>query len=192
MDRKKINIFTLVICFIYVISAIYFLLKKDFASIGIIAFCIVVNIVLLICNKKLSRLVENNIYVILSLFVMFSSLLGSCFRFYDIINHYDDFLHLWSGIISTNIAYLLIKYFIKKEWIKDINKIFIVIFLFMFTMGIGSLWEVMEFSLDTLFGMNTQIGGLKDTMIDIIDALVGGLVSIPYFLGKIKKNLSQN
>ena len=192
MDRKKINIFTLVICFIYVISAIYFLLKKDFGSIGIIAFCIVVNIVLLICNKKLSRLVENNIYVILSLFVMFSSLLGSCFRFYDIINHYDDFLHLWSGIISTNIAYLLIKYFIKKEWIKDINKIFIVIFLFMFTMGIGSLWEVMEFSLDTLFGMNTQIGGLKDTMIDIIDALVGGLVSIPYFLGKIKKNLSQN
>ncbi len=192
MDRKKINIFTFFIYFIYVVSVIYFLFKKDFGSIGITALCIGINMVLLIGNKKVNRLVDNSIYIVLSLFVMASALFGSCFHFYDIIKYYDDFLHLWSGIVSTHIAYLLIKYFNKKESIKDMNKIFIIIFLFMFTMGTGSIWEAIEFSLDTLFGMNTQAGGLKDTMIDIIDAFVGGVVSIPYFLGKIKKNLSQS
>ena len=39
----------------------------------------------------------------------------------------------------------------------------------MFTMGLASLWEVAEFSLDSLFGMNTQIGGLSDTMIDRVN-----------------------
>ena len=62
----------------------------------------------------------------------------------------------------------------------------------MFTMGLASLWEVAEFSLDSLFGMNTQIGGLSDTMIDMIDEIAGGIISIPYFLIKIKKNLSQS
>lgn len=192
MSRRKVNIFTFIICFIYLVSAIYSLLKKEFGTIGLIASCIGVNIVLLISNKKLNRLVDNNIYVILSLFIMASILFGTSFGFYDSIKYYDDFLHLWSGIVSTNIAYILIRCFINSECIKGINKIFIITFLFMFTMGLASLWEVAEFSLDSLFGMNTQIGGLSDTMIDMIDALAGGIISIPYFIIKIKKNLSQS
>ncbi len=37
---------------------------------------------------------------------------------------------------------------------------------------------------------HTQVGGLTDTVMDMIDALVGCLVSIPYALKKIrnKKN----
>ena len=81
MSRRKVNIFTFIICFIYLVSAIYSLLKKEFGTIGLIASCIGVNIVLLISNKKLNRLVDNNIYVILSLFVMASILFGTSFGF---------------------------------------------------------------------------------------------------------------
>ena len=70
---------------------------------------------------------------------------------------------------------------------KDMNKLFVIIFLFMFSMGVASLWEIMEFSIDNLFGMHTQIGGLNDTMIDMIDGLVGTIISMPFFLKSLKK-----
>ena len=38
-----------------------------------------------------------------------------------------------------------------------------------------------------LFSKDTQSGGLKDTMQDMIDALVGGLIMSGYYLIKIKK-----
>ena len=63
-----------------------------------------------------------------------------------------------------------------------VNKVFVIIFLFMFTMGVASIWEIMEFSLDNILGTHTQIGGLEDTM---IDALIGAFISIPYFIKKL-------
>ncbi len=39
---------------------------------------------------------------------------------------------------------------------------------FGFAMMVGAMWEVMEFSLDGLFGTDTQKGSLSDTMWDVI------------------------
>lgn len=41
--------------------------------------------------------------------------------------------------------------------------------------------------MDTLFGLHTQAGGLKDTMIDMIDGLLGAIIMIPFTMKKIKK-----
>ena len=72
-----------------------------------------------------------------------------------------------------------------------VNKVFVMIFLFMFTMGVASLWEIMEFSLDNILGTHTQIGGLEDTMIDMVDALIGAIISIPYFIRKMSDKHSK-
>lgn len=169
---------------LYIISIVWFLKEKKLFELGIVVFCIVSTFILGIINKKINKLLDNSIYINLVIFIMVSSLLGSCFKFYS-INHYDDFLHLYSGILSCNIAYLIIRYFNNEENIKMVNKIFVIIFLFMFTMGVASIWEIMEFSLDNILGTHTQIGGLNDTIIDMIDALIGSIISIPYFIRKL-------
>lgn len=176
-----------IIDFIYIVymaSIIWFLKERKLFEFGIVVFCIVSTLILGIVNKKVNKLLDNSIYINLVIFIMVSSLLGSCFKFYS-INHYDDFLHLYSGVLSCNIAYLIIRYFNNEENIKMVNKVFVIIFLFMFTMGVASLWEIMEFSLDNILGTHTQIGGLEDTMIDMIDALIGVIISIPYFIRKL-------
>lgn len=176
-----------IIDFIYIVymaSIIWFLKERKLFEFGIVVFCIVSTLILGIVNKKVNKLLDNSTYINLVIFIMVSSLLGSCFKFYS-INHYDDFLHLYSGVLSCNVAYLIIRYFNNEENIKMVNKVFIIIFLFMFTMGVASLWEIMEFSLDNILGTHTQIGGLEDTMIDMIDALIGVIISIPYFIRKL-------
>ena len=182
-----------IIDFIYIVymaSIIWFLKERKLFEFGIVVFCIVSTLILGIVNKKVNKLLDNSIYINLVIFIMVASLLGSCFKFYS-INHYDDFLHLYSGVLSCNIAYLIIRYFNNEENIKMVNKVFVIIFLFMFTMGVASLWEIMEFSLDNILGTHTQIGGLEDTMIDMVDALIGAIISIPYFIRKMSDKHSK-
>lgn len=187
-ENKAINYITLILCFVYAFSAVMFIKEKNFINLLIIAFCTVGTIMLYFLNKKNNKLLNNNLYIVSILFIMISSLLGSCYNFYS-INNYDDFLHVWSGLISCSIAFSLITYFYSENQFKYINKLFLIIFVFMFSMGIASLWEIAEYLLDTYFGMNMQVGGLKDTIIDMIDALVGSVIMIPFII-KNSNNIS--
>ncbi len=186
MDKNKLTKYiTLLLYIMYAFSASFFIKEKDFINIIIIVFCVVATIALVIINKKNKKLLSDKLYLVSALFIMISSLLGSCYKFYD-INHYDDFLHIWSGLISCTVAFSLITFFYNEHQLKDLNKVFLIIFLFMFSMGVASLWEIAEFFLDTYFGMNMQVGGLKDTIIDMIDALVGTVIMIPFIIKKKK------
>lgn len=59
---------------------------------------------------------------------------------------------------------------------------FVALFAFVFAVALGALWEVFEFAMDSLFGMNMQkaiLGdpsGLTDTMWDLIVDAAGALV----------------
>ena len=128
---KSISYINIILYDIYRFNWI-FAYTKSFGNVGLSLACLVGTFILSIFNKKYSVLLNNRLYVILVLFIMFSSLLGSCYRFYDIINHYDDFLHTWSGFISVSVAYSLLISFNRDDVIKDINRYFIAIYLFVF------------------------------------------------------------
>ena len=56
-------------------------------------------------------------------------------------------------------------------------------FSFCFAVAIGVLWEIFEFTMDNLFGLNMQKSGLLDTMSDlIIDSIGAFLVSVSGFV----------
>lgn len=187
IGKKFLN---LILIIAYIFSIGYFFVNKEISSVAISTVCLIGSVVLYIVNQKYNKLIDNNLYIVLVLFILFSSLLGSCYRFYDRINHYDDFLHIWSGFISVSVAFAILNYFNKDEVVIKMSKIFIVIFLFMFSMGVASIWEIMEFLIDTFLGMNTQAGGLTDTIIDMIDALFGTVIMIPIVMRKIRKNIN--
>lgn len=175
---------TILLLIIYVGSIAIFIKDKNTMNILIASICTVGTIILYFVHKKYTRLIDNNLYIVSALFVMISSLLGSCYGFYD-INHYDDFLHLWSGLITVSIAFSIITFFHRDNELKNINKYFIIIYVFMFSMGVASLWEISEFFIDKFLGMHTQAGGLVDTMIDMIDALVGTIIMLPFIYKKL-------
>ena len=52
---------------------------------------------------------------------------------------------------------------------------FVALFVFAFSMMMGSVWEIFEFSIDSFFGFNMQKSGLVDTMWDLIVDAIGAL-----------------
>lgn len=180
----SINIFNIVLNSIYIISGLYFLvINPSIMNVGLSIFCIVSSLLIEFARKK--RIIRNDsLSIVSNLFILFSTLLGTCFGFYGIFKGYDDFLHIWSGFIAVSFAYniLLIT---NKEDLK-VSAIFVIIYLFIFSMGVASIWEIIEFTIDNTLGMNTQAGGLNDTMIDMIDGLIGSVIMLSFYFKKIR------
>lgn len=185
-ENKLKKIITWIFYIIYIVSIGYFVKEKEFINIVISLVCVSLTILLGLLNRKLNRFITDGLYLELISFILISSLLGSCFGLYS-INHYDDFLHLWSGFIGCSLAFSIVNTLNTPKQIRNMSKIFIILFLLMFSMGVAGFWEISEFLGDKFLGMNTQAGGLQDTMIDTIDALVGTIIMIPFTMKKINK-----
>ena len=111
------------------------------------------------------------VFVYMSLFL--GEVQGYCARFW----WWDIVLHTGSGFLLGILGFLLVYVLNEKEDIElDLHPKFIAFFAFIFAMGMGSVWEIFEFSMDQLFGMNMQKSGLVDTMWDLIVDGVGALI----------------
>lgn len=133
------------------------------------------------------------IYMATLIFIFISMYLGNVLNFYTYIDNYDKILHFISGIIIGFIGVIIFAYF-TQEYFKKINPMFVVFFSVIFAIALAGTWEIWEFTTDRLFGLNSQLNSLIDTMTDIICGTVGGLISaIPIYLfakGKHNKFLS--
>ncbi|PTB91160.1 hypothetical protein C9993_12715, partial [Marinobacter sp. Z-F4-2] len=88
-----------------------------------------------------------------------------------------------SGFLLGILGFLLVHIMNETENIHvHMKPGFVAFFAFMFALGVGALWEIFEFTMDSLFGMNMQkpmLGdpsGLTDTMWDLIVDATGALV----------------
>ena len=185
---KKQNIFSIIHITIYLIYAsciAYFVTVRNFRSIIVSILSLIGIIILIILNKKYRHLFGNLLVNTLIIFIAISILGGTCFDFYR-FNHFDDVLHITSGFIGCVVARILF-YFSQNETDIPRKRIFFVIYMFMFSMGIASIWELIEFGLDRYLGFDCQAGGLTDTMFDILDCLIGSIIATIYYYFKIRK-----
>ncbi len=185
---KKQNIFSIIhitVYLIYVVCIGYFITVRNFRSIILSILSLIGIIILVILNKKYKHLFGNLLVSILIIFIAISILGGTCFDFYR-FNHFDDVLHITSGFIGCMAARILF-YFSQNETDIPRKRIFFVIYMFMFSMGIASIWELIEFGLDRYLGFACQAGGLTDTMFDILDCLIGSVIASIYYYFKIRK-----
>ncbi len=131
-----------------------------------------------------SWLANNNIYLplflqFINLIFIFATLyLGELKSYYIRFWWWDLFLHTFSGVVLGFLGIILVYLLNNDHKVNlSLSPIFVAIFAFSFTMTIGSLWEIFEFSVDSFFGLNMQKSGLIDTMWDLIVDAVGGLFS---------------
>ena len=111
------------------------------------------------------------------IFVYASLFLGDLQGFYDKYWWWDIMLHTSSGLILAIFGFLLVYVINEHEDLElHMKPFFVALFAFMFSLGMGAIWEIFEFMLDTVFGMDTQAGGLTDTMTDLIVDGIGALI----------------
>lgn len=129
------------------------------------------------------------IYYINITFVFLSMYLASVCNFYSIPN-YDKFLHLISGAIIAIIGYILFIYLTNDTSRKEMNYLTPLIFVVLFATAVAGIWEIWEFTTDSLFGLSAQNNNLHDTMWDIICGTVVGIITaIPIYINTKGRNV---
>jgi len=171
---SKFNLF-LSICFT-IISIITSIILKDFIPLLFILIVLVPYIL------KLNNIITT-IYLI---FLFFASFIGGILNVYKLTNWYDSFVHSLWGFLSS---YLAIYILTKLKILNKKNTLFNILFIFIVCLASAAIWEVIEFSVDSLFNMDMQrrLTGVFDTMKDIIVALIGNLVFIMFYKPLTKK-----
>nr|WP_242978065.1 hypothetical protein [Clostridium botulinum] len=99
-------------------------------------------------------------------------------------------LHTISGIIIGFFAIIILRKHSPNKPIDNYNKIFIFIFILSFAALCGVVWEIYEFTIDTLFNLDMQgveYTGVTDTMVDLIADLIGSIISYVIYHFTYKK-----
>jgi len=139
-------------------------------------------------------------FVLLGITFVFASLfLGEVHGYYSRFWWWDIALHSGSGFGLGIIGFLLVYVLNENENIGvHMNPGFVALFAFLFAVGIGALWEIFEFSMDSLLKTNMQkamLGdpsGLTDTMWDLIVDTLGALLISVLGYGYIKTAQSES
>ena len=142
-------------------------------------------------EKKWSFEIPNYMCILYFLFLYCAIYLGEVRNFYYVVPHWDTILHAFSGAMLGAFGFTLVSILNDSTRVKvTLSPLFVCLFAFCFAVAVGALWEIYEFTGDSLFGLNMQkfrtaegtllIGheALSDTMKDIIIDSVGALLVV--------------
>ncbi len=113
--------------------------------------------------------IPNTLEIFLLFFIFSAQILGEIASFYAIIPIWDDILHTVNGFLAAAVGFGLVDLLNRSDKFSiKLSPLFLVITSFCFSMTIGVLWEIYEFSVDIFLGLDTQ----KDTIITTIRSVV--------------------
>ena len=127
------------------------------------------------------------------IFVGATLLLGEVFDFYERFWWWDIAMHGTSAVGFGLIGFVLVFMMSQGDRFAA-PPIAVAFFAFCFAIFIGTAWEIFEFAMDRLFGLNMQKTGLMDTLGDLIvnmaGALVGAATGFAYLKGQGRGGLA--
>ncbi|MDR3086005.1 MAG: hypothetical protein LBU47_06815 [Christensenellaceae bacterium] len=143
-------------------------------------------------EKRLSIALPDLIATLYFIFLFGAVFLGEIRSFYYRVPHFDVVLHALSGLMAGALGLSLASLLNRgKRVVFQLSPGFIALVAFLFGCTVGLIWEIYEFAMDGIFGVNMQktalesgemlLGraALQDTMKDlIVDALASLAMSL--------------
>lgn len=151
--------------------------------------------------------IHSILLTMLLLFLVATLGFGELLHMYEKVWWWDDMLHTVAGLMLGLVGFLLV-YLLNARYQMSISPMFVAVFAFSFAISASVLWEIVEFSIDTMFasnmqrwnlpqdailiGKNYQGSGLRDTMSDLIVAWIGASIAavISFFAYKYRRRAS--
>lgn len=113
---------------------------------------------------------------LLTAFIYATLFLGEITGFYTRFWWWDVVLHTGSGIALGFIGFLIM-YSLYRNGKIEVNPGLFALFSFTFALSLGAVWEIFEFTSDSILGTNMQASGLVNTMRDLIVDAGGALIA---------------
>jgi hypothetical protein len=180
MKRKIIlllsTIFIIISCILFVI----YLVKDDSTRWQVALGGIGVSALPLILLRK--QIIPFNIPLILGYYftLIVTLFLGSIATFYRKYEFWDSSVHFYKGIYIGFFSIALYKILVPTEYRKDVSDWILLIFILTLSTSSSVIWEIYEYIGDLLITHTMQLGGNKDTMLDLLCGFAGALVVAVY------------
>ncbi|WP_413874750.1 hypothetical protein [Albidovulum sp.] len=145
------------------------------------------SLVPVLAQRRLGIRLPVRFFAWIVIFTFATIFLGEAFDFYNRFWWWDVVLHGGSAMAFGLIGFLFV--FMLFQGDRYAAPAWAVAFMsFSFAITIGALWEIFEFAMDQIFGLNMQKTGLVDTMwdliVDTLGAAVGATAGFFYLRGR--------
>jgi uncharacterized membrane protein YjdF len=196
-ENRAHRIFIRILLVIMGIEWFLLMLDQSWLSLFLVTLIIATVFSPILFRNKMQMEIPAEFHLTAVIFIFASFYLGEVQDFYHRLWWWDIALHTTAGLLMGILGFLLV-YVLNESKRVDLHMTpaFIAFFAFTFGLAIGSIWEIFEFGMDKVFGMNMQkpmLGdpsGLTDTMWDIIVNAIGAFVIsfVGYLYLKSKKS----
>lgn len=153
-------------------------------------------------EHRLKLVVPNNMYIMFVVFLYCAIYLGEVRSFYYLVPNWDTILHGFSGLMLGALGFSMVSLLNDSDLSGiTLRPSFVAIFALTFALALGVVWEIYEYTMDGLLGLNMQkfalengvpLAGrlaLADTMEDLIVDFIGA--SISALLGYISLKMNK-
>lgn len=176
-------IFIRILMIILTFEWAYMLYERQWLSLFLVSLIIVTLFAPSLFKNRMDLELPAEFHFMAVIFVFASLYLGEVQEFYQRIWWWDIALHTTAGLMTGIVGFLLVYILNESKKVElQMSAVFIALFAFLFAVSIGTIWEIFEFFMDRIFGLNMQKqmfndpSGLTDTMWDMIVNAVGAFL----------------
>lgn len=151
-------------------------LSQHWSNVFVTVTAFLLTLLPLAVSKRLDIKLPAAFLVGIVLFVFATLFLGEVFDFYERFWWWDILLHGSSAIGVGIVGFVFVFYLFEGDkyaappWA-------LAAIAFALAVALGVIWEIFEFGMDQIFGLNMQKSGLVDTMTDLIVDAVGAAIA---------------
>lgn len=162
-----------------VLALIFAVVEKEWTTVFVCVIALLVTLFPLYLERNHRFYIPIGFEFIIVLFVCMTLFLGEVHGFYTHFWWWDIVLHTGSGLTFGFLGFLVL-YSLHLNGKFQVSPSLIAFLAFSVSLATGVMWEIFEFSMDSLFGFNMQKSGHLDTMWDLIVNTFGAFVASSY------------
>ena len=133
------------------------LINRRFENVFVCAMTLVLFLVPAFFQKNFGIELPSTLEIIIMLFIFAAEILGEIGAYYVKVPLWDTMLHTVNGFLCAAVGFSLVDLLNRNNRFKfHLSPLYLSIVAFCFSMTIGMLWEMFEFSADMLFATDIQ------------------------------------
>lgn len=167
-EHKKTFVLYVILRVLVIIMMILQIFNRNFENVFLCILTLFLLIVPSFIQVEFKIELPTTLEMIILLFIFCAEILGEISSFYLRFPMWDTILHTMNGFLAAAIGFSLVELLNENDKIKfQLSPIFVCVVAFCFSMTIGVMWEMFEFSMDQFLGTDTQ----KDTIVHKITSV---------------------
>lgn len=166
--KPRVAVVYFLLRFLVILTIITQFFNRNYENVFLGLLTLVLFVLPTIFERKLMIDLPDTLEVIILLFIFAAQILGEIQAFYTNVEGWDTALHTVNGFLCAAVGFSLVDMFDRNERFSlSLSPVFMGIVAFCFSMTIGVMWEVFEYSMDYFLGFDMQ----KDFVVNAIHSV---------------------